>query len=169
MTNNRLFNEFRQNDVISYICVDINKIKPYLIVNSEKPKAQTVLGKMLDAFNIYGNGMEMSEDSIWKTIEFQTGFAIPEDQLNRMSHVGTVFVDDMIDRFCHLFILNVTDLERNQSIVYNQKIESIWVGRRETFILNSWKPMTIILKTEILSEKREEKAEMNKERKNSST
>jgi hypothetical protein len=147
------FKEVRPVDVFSYICFDANNPKPYMLVNAEKPRAKVVMGKMLDAFNIEAfDGTTMEDQFILDTIKFQCGYSIDVNELQRVSLLAAIFVDDNIDKFCHLCLINVTDLIQNESILVNNNIETHWVTRKETFILNTWKPMSILNKVEIISE-----------------
>lgn len=152
----------KTGDNIAYVCVDFNKEKQYLLNNEPKPTLVKYLGRLLDSFEI--RDIVCIDDKtidllVQDEISKQTGFTIKDEEIGRIFNVGVIHIDNT-DKFCHLFTINVTDLEQDADLCTDTvNFEPVWCDALQVMILNTWRPQTILKKTEFIAWQKKMNAE----------
>jgi hypothetical protein len=154
----------KENDCISYVCVDFDRERQqYLLNNEAKSEMSEILGRMMDAFTIDSIGETVEIDKLLQQeLAKQTGFEINDEELGRIFNVGVVQHMSGSDSLCFLFVVNVTGMEQKEDFDAGDD-ELVWCEPLEVMILNSWKPLVILKKAEFISAQKKIKLESENE------
>lgn len=146
--NGYLYSERLGQNSVAFILVDNNKKKrKYGLIKEFKPPVElnitTAFGGSIDKSLFYSSIVKE------ETLE-EAGYDVSMD---RIHHVGTTFVSTQSNQFCHLYLVDVTDIpegKRTTTDPVELSAEVKWLSKKDIRRGDDWKAITILEKAKEL-------------------
>jgi len=136
------FAERRGTDSIAFLCYSDTEQR--VLVNLEyKPPIGTFLR------GAFGGSLDKTSDPLQTVIaevKEEAGYGVePKDVIS----LGKVFVSSMMNQFCHLYLVNVSEdqnVGRDPQNAAETVAETEWIDPSDVFLFSDWKAITIVSK-----------------------
>jgi len=139
------FAERRGIDSIAFICFDEHTYK-FLLNKEYTPPTDEFLVRA------FGGSLDKEKDLVEIVIDEvkeEAGYTVDKD---RVEFLDKIFVSTQMNQYCHLFIVNVTNLKPTGRQPEN-KIEAmadiVWLDRDEIESGSDWKAISILAKVNL--------------------
>lgn len=133
-------------DSIAFIGYDKNKRK-FLLTHEYLPPVDAFLSRA------FGGSLDkrgkLKRDIVVAEAKEEGGYSITVD---KVVFVGKAFVSSMMNQYCHLFIVDLTDVvqkEREPENAVEALAEPVWMTEQEVKGGNDWKAIAIIEKAKL--------------------
>jgi hypothetical protein len=138
-------------DSIAFILFDRNQRK-FGLIEERKPPFDVREGKEVTMKTAFGGSLDSDKHSPLEiTIEEvreEAGYKVTDDDI---LYLGKVIVSTQMNQYCHLYLVNVTDIEfsgRDPQTQMEADSVVVWMTKEEVMNNVDWKAITIISKTD---------------------
>lgn len=110
-------------DSIAFVLFNNNK-KEFALIHESKPPRDEIEGKEVRMTTAFGGSIDMGADTTYQEIcqtevREEAGYIVP---LEKIHFVGDTLVSTQMSQMCHLYLVDVTDIEKTEVAEHEKKL-----------------------------------------------